>query len=123
MILKKFLFCFDLDGVICKNQNYKNSNLINYNKSKSIPSAIRAINKLYDDGHTITIYTARGMTRYGGDVSLVKKKLNKITTNSLKKWKLKYHKLIFGKIYYDFIIDDKSIDYNLNWSKTIFKKI
>ncbi len=123
MKFRKKLFCFDLDGVICKNTNYKNSDLINYNKSKSIPSAIRAINKLYDDGHTIVIYTARGMTRYRGNVPLIKKKLYKLTINSLKSWKLKYHKLIFGKIYYDFIIDDKSIGYNQNWIKTIFKKI
>jgi len=123
MTLKKKLFCFDLDGVICKNTKYKNSNLINYNKSKSIPTAVNAINKLYNKGHRIVIYTSRGMTRYDGDVSLVKKKLSKITISSLKLWNLKYHKLIFGKIYYDFIIDDKAIDYKHNWKKTIFKKI
>ena len=120
--LKKKLFCFDLDGVICKNIEYKNSNLINYNKSKPIRPAVRAINKLYDDGHTIVIYTARGMTRYKGNVSLIKKKLSKLTVNSLKSWKLKYHKLVFGKIYYDLIIDDKSINYKSDWTKNIFKK-
>jgi len=120
---KNKLFCFDLDGVICKNTKYKNSNLINYNKSKSITSAIRTINRLYDDGHIIVIYTARGMTRYKGNVSLIKKKLSKITINSLKSWKLKYHKLVFGKIYYDLIIDDKSINYKSDWTKNIFKKI
>ena len=123
MSLKKKLFCFDLDGVICKNTKYKNSNLINYNKSKPIPVAVKAINKLYHDGHTIVIYTARGMTIYNGNISLVKKKLFKITTNSLKSWKLKYHKLILGKIYYDFIIDDKSINYSPNWAKVILKRI
>jgi len=122
MNLKKKLFCFDLDGVICKNTKYKSSNLINYKKSRSIPSAVRAINKLYDDGHTIIIYTARGMTRYKGNVSLIKKKLSKLTVNSLKSWKLKYHKLVFGKIYYDLIIDDKSINYKSDWTKNIFKK-
>ena len=54
------------------------------------------------------------MTRYNGKISFVKNKLNKITTISLKSWKLKHHKLIFGKIPYDFIIDDKSINYSLN---------
>ena len=120
--LRKKLFCFDLDGVICKNINYKNSNLINYNKSKPIWSAVRAINKLYDDGHRIVIYTARGMIRYNGNISLVKKKLGNITINSLKSWKLKYHKLVFGKIHYDFIIDDKSVNYCPKWTKAILKK-
>jgi hypothetical protein len=82
MNLKKKLFCFDLDGVICKNTKYKSSNLINYKKSK----------------------------------------LSKLTVNSLKSWKLKYHKLVFGKIYYDLIIDDKSINYKSDWTKNIFKK-
>lgn len=123
MKLKKKLICFDLDGVICKNTKYKNSNLINYHKSKSIPSAIKTINKLYENGHTIIIYTARGMTRYKGNVSLIKKNLSRLTINSLKAWKIKYHKLIFGKIYYDYIIDDKSIDYSKNWIKTIKNKI
>ena len=122
-MLKKKLFCFDLDGVICKNNKYKNSNLINYNKSKPIRTAVKVINELYDSGHKIVIYTARGMTRYNGNISLVKKKLSKLTINSLKSWNLRYHKLVFGKIYYDFIIDDKAIDYKQSWKKTIFKKI
>ncbi len=122
MNTKKKILCFDLDGVICSNTKYKSANLINYKKSKSIPSAIKAINKLYDNGHTIVIYTARGMTRYNGNLSLIKKKLSKITVNSLKSWKLKYHKLVFGKIYYDLIIDDKAINYKSDWIKNIFKK-
>lgn len=117
----KKTFCFDLDGVICKNVKYKKSNLINYKKSEPILSAIKAINKLYDNGHTIVIYTARGMTRYKGNLSLVKKKLLKLTKNSLKSWQLNYHKLVFGKISYDYIIDDKSIDFSKNWIKTITK--
>ena len=62
------------------------------------------------------------MTRYNGNLSLIKKKLSKITVNSLKSWKLKYHKLVFGKIYYDLIIDDKAINYKSDWIKNIFKK-
>jgi len=121
-MFKKKLICFDLDEVICNNTKYKNSNLINYNKSKPIRGAVKAINKLYDRGHTIIIYTARGMTRYKGNVSLVKKKLSKLTINSLKTWNLKYHKLVFGKIAYDVIIDDKSINYKNNWKRIILKK-
>jgi len=120
---KKKILCFDLDGVICSNTKYKNSDLIDYKKSKSIPIAVKTINKLYDKGHTIIIYTARGMTRYNGNLSLIRKKLQKPTIESLKSWKLKYHKLIFGKIYYDLIIDDKSINYSSNWSKNLISKI
>ena len=123
MSIKKKILCFDLDGVICSKTKYKNSDLINYKKSKSIPRAVKTINKLYDKGHTIIIYTARGMTRYNGNLPLIRKKLHKPTIKSLKSWKLKYHKLIFGKIYYDLIIDDKSIFYSSNWNKNLIKKI
>ena len=44
------------------------------------------------------------------------------TKKQLSKWKVKYHKLIFGKPSYDYYIDDKSIFYNKNWTKKINKK-
>ena len=33
----------------------------------------------------------------------------KLTKTQLKKWKVKYHKLILGKPSYDLIVDDKGI--------------
>jgi hypothetical protein len=41
----------------------------------------------------------------------------------LKKWKLKYHKLIFGKPSFDVYIDDKSIFFKKNWSFLLKKKL
>jgi hypothetical protein len=120
---KKKLLYFDLDGAIYKNNKYKNSNLINHNKSKPILNAAKVINEFYNSVHKIVIYTASGMTRYDGNISLVKKKLSKLIINSLKSWNLRYYKLVFGKIYYDFIIDDKAIDYKQSWMITKFKKI
>ena len=45
------------------------------------------------------------------------------TKKQLKKWKVRYHELIMGKPSYDILIDDKSLNFNKNWSFEIDKKI
>jgi hypothetical protein len=116
MIIKKKklkTYCFDIDGVICK--TYKN----HYKKSKPIFSSIDKINELYLRGNRIILFTSRFMGRSGEKVSLAKKRGYSLTINQLTKWKVKFHKLIFGKPSYDFIIDDKSIFFRKNWHKLI----
>lgn len=88
-------FCFDIDGTICT-KTYGN-----YNKAEPFPDMIKAINCLYDQGHCIILYTARGGTT-GIDWSAV-------TESQMKKWNVKYHKLIHGKPAADYYIDDKAI--------------
>ena len=50
---------------------------------------------------------------------IAKKKGYKLTYNQLQKWKVKFHKLIFGKPSFDYVIDDKSINFKKNWYKFI----
>ena len=50
---------------------------------------IDKVNKLYDDGNTIYIYTARGMGQFNGDLVKVYNSLYVITLDSLKKWRQK----------------------------------
>ena len=47
------IYCFDIDGVICK------TNKLNYKKSIPIKRSIQIINKLYSRGHIIKIFTGR----------------------------------------------------------------
>ena len=54
-IKKKYIFCFDIDNVICKNKNYKTS--------KPNKKAISKINELYENGHFIKLFTGRYMGR------------------------------------------------------------
>ena len=42
-----------------------------------------------------------------------------MTYNQLKKWKVCFHKLLFGKPSFDLFIDDKSIYFKNNWQKDI----
>jgi histidinol phosphatase-like enzyme len=110
-IIKKKTYCFDLDGVICNTK--KNF----YNKSKPIKAAIKKINFLYEEGNKIIIFTARYMGRSEQKITLAKKRGYSLTIEQLKKWNVKFHRLIFGKPSYDYIIDDKSINYRKDWHK------
>lgn len=106
-------YCFDLDGVICKtNKNY-------YHKSTPIKKAINKINKIYLKGNKIIIFTSRYMGRSNENINLAKKMGYNFTLSQLKKWKLKFHKLILGKPSFDIVVDDKSLFYNKNWYKKI----
>ena len=95
------IICFDIDNVICKTigSNYKNS--------KPDKVAIKTINKLYEKGYYIKIFTARYMGRFKGNKDKVKKKTLD-TKRYLKFWNVKYHELIMCKPTYDLFVDDKS---------------
>ena len=112
----KKIFCFDLDNVICK--TYLND----YFNSIPIKKNIRVINSLYEKGHIIKIFTARFMGRSNQNIKKAKKKGIKITLKQLKKWNVKYNKLIFGKPSFDIYIDDKNINFKKNWSQILKKK-
>ncbi len=110
--------CFDVDNIICKT----NSNN-DYLKSKPIKKNIKIINKSYDKGFEIILYTARYMGRYNGDISKVKRKIKPLTLRQLKKWGVKYHKVYFGKPSFDLFIDDKSLFYKKKWTNHLIKKL
>lgn len=102
------IICFDLDNVICftKKNDYKNS--------KPNKLSINKINELYKK-NKIIIFTARYMGRSKENSILAKKRAKKITLDQLKKWKVKFHKLIFGKPTFDVIIDDKALFFKKKW--------
>lgn len=105
--------CFDLDGVICRTE--KNF----YQKSKPIINSINKINQLYDNRNYILIYSARFMGRSKENSNEAKRRGYSMTLRQLKKWGVKFHKLLMGKPSYDIIIDDKAFNYSLNWKKKL----
>ena len=113
--MKIKIICFDLDNTLCETIGNK------YTKSRPILKNIKIVNKLYEKGYVIKIYTARYMGRSNENQRLAKKKGYKLTKQQLKKWNIKYHKLIMGKASYDLIIDDKAFGYDIDWSKKINK--
>ena len=86
----------DIDETICFYEGERNY-------PEAIPNYgnIAKINKLYDEGHEITYWTARG--------SVTKIDWMNTTVNQLKKWGCKYHDLSVGeKPSYDLLICDKT---------------
>ena len=98
--MEKKVFCFDIDGTICTNTDGA------YENAKPIADRINKLNALYDQGHEIVLFTARGSTT-GIDWS-------EKTTEQMHSWGVKYHKLMFGKPFADIFIDDKAIN-DIEW--------
>ena len=91
-------YFFDLDETLCLTPASRD-----YTKAVPIVKTIADVNKLYDEGHDITIYTARGGTS-GVDH-------HALNIQQLSKWGVKYHHLIDkGKPPYDILIDDKAVN-------------
>lgn len=86
----------DIDETIFMTQN------MDYENSQPFSERIQKINRLYDEGHTIVYWTARG-SGSGKDWS-------EITREQFERYGVKYHTLKFGKPVYDLFIDDKNIN-------------
>jgi len=104
------IYAFDLDDTLCvRDEGVEHLGADKYKHCKPIPSMIEKLNELYDEGHTIYIYTARGMCQFNGNLIDIYNKLYVLTLNSLNEWGIKHHGLIMGKLHYDYLIDDKAI--------------
>lgn len=112
---KKITFCFDIDNVICKTVSS------DYSNSKPIKKNINIINKLKKNGHIIKIFTARHMGRNNDNQKKAIGGAQKFTINQLKKWKVYYDKIFYGKPSSDFYIDDKNLNFKDNWHKNLKK--
>ena len=105
------IIAFDLDDVLCqRDPNIKVSGIEKYDHCEPIQKNIDIVNSLYDDGHKIIIYTARGMTIFSDDVSQIYENLYPNNYDCLIKWGIKFHQLVMGKISYDVLIDDKCLN-------------
>lgn len=92
----------DIDGTICSEER-------TFSRSLATPkeNAVESVNKLYDNGHTIILYTARTWVEY------------EMTVDWLKRYNVKYHQLFMGKPIGDVWIDDRAIQFKDNWAEII----
>lgn len=105
------IIAFDLDDVICiRPSEYENLGPEKYDYCEPNQTVVDLVNSLYENGNKIVIYTARGMSQFKGNVSLVYSELYSKTIQQLNSWGLKYHQLVMGKIHYDLLIDDKVLN-------------
>lgn len=90
------IYYVDVDGTICTKTDG------NYRDAQPMWDRIAKINKLYDDGHQIIYWTARG-----GNSGI---DWTDVTHSQLAAWGCKYDKIMLGKPSYDLWIDDKAIN-------------
>ena len=91
-------FYVDVDGTLCKTDG------LDYENATPIQSRIDKVNQLYDSGHTITVYTARGSR------SSLRNYVKELTSKQLREWGVKHNYLSVGeKPAYDYLIDDRNI--------------
>lgn len=108
---KQKTIAFDLDDVLCyRITGYEHLGPEKYNYCKPYIENINLVNSLYDEGHKIIIYTARGMSQFNGNICDIYNNLYIKTNEQLNSWGLKYHSLVMGKIHYDVLIDDKALN-------------
>lgn len=98
------IYCFDIDGTLCTNTEGS------YEKAVPYREVIARVNSLFDGGHRIILYTARGSTT-GID-------WRALTEDQLMSWGVKYHELFLGKPTADVYIDDKGMSV-VDWQKSM----
>ncbi len=91
-------YVIDIDGTICKEVGEVIGR-------EPYMDRIAKINKLYDEGHTIVFFTARGLASGRGE-----QHYRPITEQQLKEWGVKYHELCFKGHNGDYFIDDRGIN-------------
>ena len=111
------ILCFDLDNVICRTKN------IEYKDAKPIARTVKIINKAYSYKFKVLIFTGRFYGKCNGNLNKILKMDDGLTKKQLKKWKIKYHRLIFGKPMFDVYVDDKNFQFKKNWHKQFNNQI
>ena len=109
---KDNIYCIDIDGTLT--EPHKGTPF----EAIPIPSRIEKVNKLFDEGATIYLMTARGFvhssTRYPDDILAQQREadyhVRSRTEKQLKEWGVKYTKLFFGKPRAWVYVDDRAIN-------------
>ena len=120
---KQKTIAFDLDDTLCSRPpEFEHLGIEKYKHCVPIQHNIDMMNRVYDEGHTIIIYTARGMTSQKGNIPVIYEELYPITKHQLDSWGAKFHTLIMGKLHYDVLIDDKTLNPNdVEWKNKLNK--
>ena len=93
----------DLDGTLCT------ITFGDYKQAKPFSERIARLNEATAAGHTVEVFTARGMGTFRGLRILAYLKWYRLTRRQLASWGLNYNRLTLGKPSGDLYIDDKAL--------------
>lgn len=91
---RKIIFC-DIDNTICETDG------LDYENARPLRRIILNTNWLYDHGHTVVFYTARGAVQC--------KDYRDLTLRQLEAWGCRYSLLRMDKPFFDILIDDRTM--------------
>lgn len=89
----------DIDGTVCTEEKTFERPL-----ATPLANALDGVNRMYEAGHTIIFWTARGWEQY------------KVTKDWLDRNGFKYHQLLMGKPIANVFIDDRAKKFE-GWDK------
>jgi len=92
----------DIDDTICFYKETTSGEIPDYSLALPLMENIKRVNELYENGHTIIYWTARGAVS-GIDHT-------KLTETQLSTWGCKYQQLKLDKPHFDIFIDDKVLN-------------
>ena len=101
--MSSLTYVIDIDGTICSQTDG------DYSLAVPFENRITLINDLYEQGHHIIYFTARGMGSTNNNISAAYAKMYSFTEKQLSDWGAKYHSLFLGKPRADLYIDDKAM--------------
>lgn len=126
----KYTFVIDVDNTLSVHDPD-----VFYQNHEPIHDMILKVNRMYDEGHTIILFSARGQKSNKGDLQKIEQNVRPILEEWLNKHKVKYHFLILGKPWGENVvyIDDRSMrpdeflsgkekyieDYSKSWFKNL----
>ena len=99
------IYVFDIDGTICSATDGRKD----YRDALPFEERIDKVNSLYEVGHTIIYYTARGMGRTHNNVLEAYKLFYSFTKTQLKEWGANHHDLFMGKPSAGIYVDEKGM--------------
>ena len=99
----KKVIIVDIDGTICRQVGNPGESIDadEFKTAEPFPQRIEYLNSLYDEGHYLHYWTARGCWK--GNDTLEE------TRAQLESWGVKYNDLAVFKPFYDIWIDDKAV--------------
>lgn len=101
----------DIDGVLCDFKKGGES----YFDVKPKCGAVEKLRELRKNGHYIILQTSRHMKTCNGNVSLVLKRIGKMTLDWLDKYGFEYDEIYFGIPHCDVYINDNGFRFS-SWS-------